>query len=233
MAFANDVEIGVARVLAPEWNIVNGTVAPKTTDVVLYNGAVKLDATYLYADMADSTGLAQNFHGWAVAKVIRCYLDAASRVINHYGGEIRSFDGDRVMAIFVGQHKNTSAVRTALAISWAVSQVIQPALEAKWSDFKWTMKHGVGIDTGEALIVRGGVRGDNDLVSVGGPPNVAAKLSEERGWPSIFITNAVYQDMAPNVTLGAAGENMWSDLGPRTYGGKLVRCLGSAHYWGP
>ncbi len=218
--------------LAPAWNRRNGQVVPKTDDVTLRDGAVDIEATYLYADMADSTGLAQAYKDFAVAKVIRCYLNAASRLIKARGGEIRSFDGDRVMGIFIGDSKNTSAVKAAMNISWAVEQVIRPALNEKWSDFNWTMKHGVGIDSGAAMIVRGGVRGSNDLVSIGAAPSIAAKLSEKRSGKTIYISKAVYDNMA-DVAKYSNGTNMWTNLGSETHGGKTVQTYGTAYRWAP
>jgi len=50
------------------------------------------------------------------AKVIRAYLDATCRVIRAEGGEIRSFDGDRVMTVFIGPPENTTAAGTGLKI---------------------------------------------------------------------------------------------------------------------
>lgn len=69
MGLADDVRAGIDAVLAPEWVSRDGTVVPETADIALKNGAVRLDATYLYADMADSTGLAQGYKDWAAAKV--------------------------------------------------------------------------------------------------------------------------------------------------------------------
>lgn len=233
MALWNDVQAGVDGVLRPEWSIVHGRAVPETADINLTNGGVRLDATYLYADMADSTTLAQNYTDWCVAKVIRCYLNAATRIIRHRGGEIRSFDGDRVMGIFIGDNKNTAAVRAALNINWAVKKVINPALKAKWDDFTWSMDHGVGIDTGEAMLVRGGVRGSNDIVSIGHAPNIAAKLSEFRGLASLYVSEATYDDMGNEVKYTEDGRsNMWSGMGYKTFGGKSIRVFGSGYWWG-
>lgn len=232
MSLEDEVRKGVTGVLVPGWNRRNGQVVPKTDDVTLRDGAVDVEATYLYADMADSTGLAQGYKDFAVAKVIRCYLNAASRLIQARGGEIRSFDGDRVMGIFIGDSKNTSAVKAAMNISWAVEEVIRPALKEKWSDFNWTMNHGVGIDTGAAMIVRGGVRGSNDLVSIGSAPNIAAKLSEKRSGRSIYISKTVYDNIA-DAAKYSNGSNMWTSLGSETHGGKTVQTYGSSYRWRP
>jgi class 3 adenylate cyclase len=232
VAIAEDVVAGVAGVLAPEWNSRNGVVVPRTEDIALRDGAVMLDATYLYADMADSTGLAQNYKDFAVAKVIRCYLNAAARLIRAQGGHIRGFDGDRVMGIFVGDAKNSQAAKAALNINWAVSHVINPQLKAKWAEFKWEMDHGVGIDTGSAMLVRGGVHGENDIVSIGGAPNIAAKLSEVRAGSSIHISEGVYS-MLNETSKYADGRDMWSYAGTQTFGGKYVRYYGTSYWWKP
>lgn len=229
VSLSDDVIDGVDDVLRPTWQEVNGRVVPESTDINLTNGAVLLDATYVYADMANSTGLAQQHGRRQVAKVVRCYLNAASRIIRHRGGAIRSFDGDRVMAIFIGHDKNTVAARAALNISWAVHHVINPKLQAKWTNFSWTMTHGVGIDTGEAMLVRGGVYGQNDIISIGGAPNIAAKLSELRGRKRIFISEAVYGKLNASVRLSANGTDMWTKLATQTFGGKSVTYYGSSY----
>lgn len=232
MGLADDVQKGIKDVLFPEWNTRNGQVVPETGDIALKDGAVQLEATYLYADMANSTGLAQSYKDWAVAKVIRCYLNAASRIIRDKGGKIRSFDGDRVMGIFIGDSKNSSAAIAALNISWAVSKVINPELKSKWPDFKWTMSHGVGIDSGDAFLVRGGVYGQNDIVSVGGAPNIAAKLSEVRDGHYTYISDRVYNSLSDDAKF-ANGSNMWLKQGVKSYGGSSVTYYGSSYYWEP
>lgn len=96
------------------------------------------------------------------------------------------------MGIFVSDSKNSNAAKAALNINWAVQEVIRPKLAARWGDFVWVMDHGVGIDTGEAMLVRGGVLGENDIISIGGAPNIAAKLSDLRGRHRLLITDAVH-----------------------------------------
>ena len=233
VGLSEDVIAGVNGVLAPAWTRRNGQVVPESQDINLASGAVDLDATYLYADMADSTGLAQSYRDYAVAKVIRSYLNAASRIIRAKGGHIRSFDGDRVMGIFIGDDKESRAAQAALHISWAVAEVIDPALKKKWDDFHWTMNHGVGIDTGPAMLVRGGVHGTNDIVSIGSAPNVAAKLSEIRAASSVNITSNVYDRLSDVVKMSSQGQNMWRHNGTVRLGGARVSYYGSSWWWCP
>ncbi len=237
MTISFEVSYAVTSLMSETWNINNGVVVPETEDVVLKNGGKLVDATYLYADLADSSGLAQLMLKETTAKIIRAYINSAVRICRHYNGAIRSFDGDRVMAIFIGGRKNNDAVRAALGISWAVSKVIAPAISETWNDVdkSWTLNHGVGIDTGEALIVRGGVRDNNDLISVGRSPNVAAKLSEIRSPnQSIHITQEVYAYLDEENRLAGDGRtSMWTKRGFMSVGGSSVTVFGSSYYWSP
>lgn len=237
MTVKDDVETGVAGVLGPPWNVRDGTVVPDPEDITLVNGAVKLDATYMYADLADSSTLAQKVSDQVAAKAIRAYLNAAVRIVRHFEGEIRSFDGDRVMAIFVGSGKNTRAVKSGMAINWAVSKVLRPQFDAKWPTLNdlWTLRQAVGIASGEAFLVNAGVRGNRDLVSVGSAPNVAAKLSDLRqGNYQTFITASVYGNMNDSVKYSSRGHtNMWIKRSPIAVGGQSFEIYGSTWWKSP
>ncbi len=237
MGLAEDIDEAVQQVVQASWNSRSGTVVPTTEDVALSNGAVLLDAVYLYADMADSTGLARDFSRETAAKVIRAYLDATCRVIKARGGEIRSFDGDRVMAIFVGNAKNSTAAKCALNIKYVVDEIVRPAVESRFPSLVrngFVLSHCVGIASGSALLVRGGVRGSNDLVSVGRPPNVAAKLSEVRNKPyRTYITADVFKRL--NEASKYAGKDkrlMWQERS-LTVGGQDTTVYRSSWQWKP
>lgn len=234
MAISDDVTVAVTDIVKTPWNIRDGQVVPETEQVALNNGAVRLDATYVYADLADSSKAAQALKQEVTGKIIRSFLNASTRVLRHYQGQVRSFDGDRVMAIFIGNQKNNNAVRAALAINWAVVEVISPKLKEQWPTLPglWTMKHGVGIANGQALIVRGGVRNYNDLVSIGDAPNVAARLSELRGSPATYITEKVYS-LLDTPQKETRGKNMWMWWTTQTIGGKEFKTLASTWHWKP
>ena len=109
MALTDDLDLEINGILAQPWSVRDGSVVPETDSVLLAGVAVKLDATMLYADLVDSTALAI-YDRRVAARVFRSFLSCCSRVIRERDGYVRSFDGDRVMAVFVGDFKNTSAV---------------------------------------------------------------------------------------------------------------------------
>ena len=227
------IESSVNDILTEAWSITGGRVVPKTEDIVMKNGGRLVEATYLYADLAGSSKMANSLKKETTAKIIRAYINTASRILRNYGGEIRSFDGDRVMAIFMGSDKETQAVRSALAINWAVYKVLRPQIKSNWSDGDQfcDISHGIGVDTGEALIVRGGVRDHNDLISIGKAPNHAAKLSEIRDSYDLSISSAVYEAMSNNVAYMDDGEPLWS-TSYRSINGGFETLYRSSAIWG-
>jgi len=212
MALSDDLSANVTAILSQEWNIRDGQVVPKTADVILAGGAVKLTATILYADLADSTEMALQQDKRVSAKVFKSFLACSSKIITSNGGEIRSFDGDRVMGVFIGDTKDTTATKCALKINWAFLKVIKPTLEAKYPALKnVSLTHCVGVDTSEMLVVRSGIRDNNDLVWVGRAPNVAAKLSAIRESPyHTYISKEVFNMLLDEAKYGGSDKTlMW------------------------
>ncbi len=78
---------------------------PETEDIKLGNEGVRLDGTVLYADLQDSTGLVDAYKTEFAAEVYKSYLLTACKIIRDEGGVITAFDGDRVMALYIGKKK--------------------------------------------------------------------------------------------------------------------------------
>ena len=211
MGMKDELTSNINEIVSQTWNIRDGKVVPESEDVAFAGGGVKLTATILYADLADSTGLAMNFDSRVAGKVGKAFLSSSSKIIRAHGGEIRSFDGDRVMAAFIGEYKNTSAAKCALKINYCFKNILKPRFEKQYpalQEFK--LAHCTGVDTSDVLIVRGGIRNNNDLVWIGRAPNVAAKLSNIRESPYFsYITEAVYKAMNDEAKVSSDGRQMW------------------------
>jgi adenylate cyclase len=233
---SNTLESDISTILGTTWDKRSGQVVPKTEDVALANGAVSLDAVVLYADLANSTKLARTFPYSMAAKIVRAYLSTMTRLIKDHGGAVRSFDGDRVMGVFVGDSKNSSAAKCGLKMKYVVAKMLRPKAEAKFPSLVskgFVIKHCVGIARSELLVVRGGVRGSNDLVFIGSAPNIAAKLSEVRNSPwHTYITHNVYKYLNKDATYGSDGRNMWTAT-KRTLGDETWDLYKSSWWWSP
>lgn len=213
MSLLDDIRSDVSTTISTKWNTRKGSSVPTTDTVALAGGAVELEATYLYTDLANSSKIAKEFDRRIAAKIFKAFHSTSCRLIRSHGGVITSFDGDRVLAIFIGDSKNTNATKCALKINYVVNEIIEPKFTDSYDVVKnagFTISHGTGIDTGKVLIVRAGARGTNDLVSIGRGPNLAAKLSDLRN-ARTYITAAVYNKIADSAKLGGENnENMWT-----------------------
>lgn len=209
MAIKDEIARAVKSIFADQWKTREGQVVPQPETVGLGNEAVLLEGTVLYADLTGSTDMVDKFKPHFAAEVYKAYLYATAKVIRAEGGEIVAYDGDRVMAVFIGGSKNTSAVRCGLKINWAAKQIVMPALKAQYPSTAFSLRHVVGIDTSKLWIANTGIRGAHDLVWVGPAANYAAKLTElDAAFPT-WITHRVYDSMGKDVKTAKDGRSMW------------------------
>ena len=117
MTLKTDIETQIRNILYTLWDERKGTVVPHDKSVGLGNEAIIIDGTVLYADLTGSTQLVDSQSQWFAAEIYKMYLASAARVIRNEGGEITAYDGDRIMAVFIGDSKNSSAVKAALKIN--------------------------------------------------------------------------------------------------------------------
>lgn len=206
-----DLETAVKKIFKDAWETRDGRVVPEPKDLVLGNDAAEFDrATVLYADLSGSTKLVDSATWMFAAEIYKAFLHCAATIIRNEGGAITSYDGDRVMGIFVGDYQTTPAARAGLKINYAVQQIVNPALRNQYSSSDYAVKQVVGIDCSEIRAARTGVRGDNDIVWVGRAANYAAKLTElnlaERTW----ITKEAYNRLHDSAKYGGKDNvHMW------------------------
>lgn len=209
MALKADLEIQVKDTFRQQWEVQSTNSVPAPADLRLNaNHAKDLEAaTILYADLDGSTNMVDSKTWPFSAEVYKTFLRCAGQVIRSEGGIITAYDGDRVMAVFTGNAKNTSAVRSAMKINFAVRGIIQPALDAQYPNSGFSVSHVVGVDTSQMRAARIGVHGDNDIVWVGRAANYAAKLTTLSG-TATWITKDVYDNMN-NAVKVSNGTSMW------------------------
>jgi len=227
MALKDDLERRVKEIFDSSWTTRDGNVVPDDGSVTLGNDAVKLSATVLYADLSGSTSMVDTKDKAFSAEVYKSYLHVAAKIINAENGTITAYDGDRIMAVFIGGSKNSTAARCALKLNWAVKNIVNPAITSQYGEGYYAVKHVVGIDTSELFIAKTGVRGANDLVWVGRAANYAAKLSSFNEFPT-YITDSVYNALEDKSKYSKSVD-MWQ---ARTWTAmNNMRVYGSTYWW--
>lgn len=231
MALADDLKAQVAQIFKDQWTTRQGQVVPEPEAVQLGNDAVEFErATILYADLKGSTSLVNEYPWTFSAEIYKTYLYCAARIVRTEGGAITSYDGDRIMGVFVGDLQSTRAMRCALKINYAVQYIVNPALKARYPTVAFEVRQVVGIDTSPIRAARTGVRGGNDLVWVGRAANIAAKLTEIKAAERTWITKDVFDYGDTAVKLGGANQAlMWTQYAWTERGN--VPVYGSSWWW--
>lgn len=233
MAFKDELETTVKRIFREQWQVRKGAKVPEPADLALgKNDAIEFDrATILYADLSGSTALVDAKKWTFAAEVYKTFLHCAAEIIKSEGGSIVSYDGDRIMAIFIGDSQTTPAARCGLKINYAVLKIVNSALKAQYPSSTYSVKQVVGIDTSPIRAARTGVRGDNDIVWVGRAANYAAKLTELNGEERTWVTEEAYAHMLDSVKYGGDPKrSMWKKYTWTQHGNRTV--YGSTWYWG-
>ncbi len=231
MGLKEDLAAEVKSIFSSAWAEEVTTVVPEPEDLRLKkNHAKNLEmATVLYADLNGSTKMVDKQTWQFSAEIYETYLRCASEIIRSEGGTITAYDGDRIMAIFTGGSKNTTAVRTALKINWAVVEIIRPAMKAQYPTLDFTVNHVIGIDSSQLRVARIGAHNDNDLVWIGRAANHAAKLSTLSEKP-LWITKPVHDSMSKEVKF--SGEvPMWAKRCWTVMDNREIYC--SSYRWWP
>ena len=209
MSLGDDLAKEVREVFKTTWSTRKGTKVPESEDLRLGNDAVELDGTVLYADLDASTNLVDSYEPTFAAEIYKTYLHCAAKIIRSENGVITSYDGDRIMAVYIGDLKNTAAATSALKINYAAIKIINPLLKECHPKTNYVVRQIVGIDTSPLFVARTGIRGSNDLVWVGRAANYAAKLcSLSADYPS-RLTGTVYNKMNDSAKYSNDRKPMW------------------------
>ena len=160
-----------------------------------------------YADLDGSTNMVDTKKWQFSAEIYKTFLHCAAKIVKAESGDITAYDGDRIMAIFIGDNKHDRAARAALKLRWAVLYIIEPLMKETYTtDF--VIAHTVGIDVSDLRAVRTGVRGDNDLVWVGRAANYAAKMTTLGSDFPTWISKAVYDGLSSTLKISNS-KSMW------------------------
>ena len=219
MTTKEDIIKGVDDFFSGNYDVTDGRVIPDVADVPFGKNGKEIELAMLFIDIRESTKIVDGLRRITAARMYKSFLWGVAKIARLNDGELRSFNGDGVLVAFVGDNKRTNAVKAALQMSWFAKEILKPKLDAVFRDSQQLrgegieFDFGIGIDVGKVLVVRGGIRGENnnDLVWVGNATNFAVKLSGlSEDEYHIYISEDVYKYMAKSSKFGGSPErDMW------------------------
>src|SRR5438552_3284441 len=153
--------------------------------------------TVLFADLVDSTGLAQRLDAERSRELLGRFFDAASDELSALRGRPEKFIGDAVMAVFGLPHVHEDdalrAVRAGLAIRERVGRLSDEL------GLDRPLQVRIGIETGEAAVGRSPT---GQLLVTGPVVNAAARLQAAAQVDQVLAGATTHLLTATNVAYG-------------------------------
>lgn len=231
MATKSEIIAQVNEFFSGTYNITDGSIIPDVQDIQLGKSGRELELAMLFIDIRESTKIVDNIRRITAARMYKSFLWGVTNIARMNDGELRSFNGDGVLVVFSGKSKRTNACKAALQMSWFVKKILKPKMQTVFQNNQQLQEldfdFGIGIDVGKVLVVRGGIRGENnnDLVWVGNATNYAVKLSSisNNDGSFVYISKDVYDSMAESSKLtGDPKRDMWEKMTWNAMGGVTV-----------
>lgn len=133
MTLKEDLTQRVSDYARMSWgDIPDGNVVPTSEKLTFGNTGIRILGSVFYADIDGSTGMVDLLPDTFAAEYYKAYLHCAAKIIKINDGTITAYDGDRVMAVYVGAEHATNAVTAALQLNWAVKFIINPAFAQQY-----------------------------------------------------------------------------------------------------
>jgi len=164
---------------------------PSKSDLTLGETALLMETAVLFVDIRNSSVFADSHWKTTTAKTVNAFLNCAVRIIKNNSGQVRSFNGDSLLAFFhPKQSPCNNAVISAMQLVWATNNLLTPVISAK--GYTNIFDIGIGISYGEILCSKVGIRGDdnNDLIWPSTQTNLAAKMGNKAKHPFNIIVDS-------------------------------------------
>jgi len=153
--------------------------------------------TVLFADLVDSTGLAQHLDAERSREVLGRFFDAASDELIALRGRPEKFIGDAVMAVFGLPHVHEDDALRAVRAGLAIRERVRRLSDELGLDRPLQVR--IGIESGEAAIGRSPT---GQLLVTGTVVNAAARLQAAAQVDQILVGATTQQLTATNVAYG-------------------------------
>lgn len=170
----------------------------KSLSNIAVNEAYRVDGAHMYADilnldeMLNVTGVEGERCHQRTLRFLDLHYRAVTRILDRVDAKRVDFQNQRLHSLFVKPYNTEAdAEKKRLQRAISTSQLIIDVLK-ETSDEEENLpaaKVRIGIDTGRALAVNNGRRGNREPLFLGDPANHAAKIAGKGRAAGIFLTN--------------------------------------------
>jgi adenylate cyclase len=190
-------------------------IVPKRTDLTFGNTTkIMPHVVVLYVDMRKSKKILSDATTFWSVKIHKSFLLALTHCVEKREGHMRSFNGDGILAFFIGENAASRAVRAAMDTKGFILKMNEQLEKAG----KNKIDFGIGIGQGKIQVAKSGKAGDDmtkqDLIWVGLPVYVAVELSDFAKkpyniWISKHVRSSIDTEKYLNVVNDENGDSIW------------------------
>lgn len=160
-------------------------------DDLLPDGGAEVDIAIIFADLRDSTALAERIGPAAFATLLNRFYRIGTDALLQHNAMIDKMIGDEIMAIFFPAHAGQEYRRTAVLAAQHLAQAIR---EESGDDADLPV--GVGVHAGVAFVGKIGTSGVSDFTALGDTVNTTARLQAEAGPGEVVMSDDIYASVA-------------------------------------
>jgi len=153
-------------------------------------GGVEIRLSMLFADIRESTGLAERMNPAEFVKLIDRFFATSTDILSQTDAIIDKLAGDQVSGYYVPGLAGPKHARVAVQ----AAQALLRATGHGDRDGPW-IPVGIGVHTGEAFIGAVGTQGGiTDVTALGDAVNIAARLASNARPGEILISQETYSE---------------------------------------
>lgn len=164
-------------------------------------------AVIWYSDLRQSTSMADRLPPDEYIRALNDYFECAGGAVLHHGGQIQSFIGDAVLAVFPIRRGTTArqACRRALRASTAAERAMAELNGRRRAAGRPTLSFGLALHLGDVLFGNIGVPERISFSVIGSTVNEVARLEA--------LTKKLKRTVVASESFVAQSDAAWDDLG--------------------
>lgn len=168
-----------------------------------FRWGVERRVTLLFTDIRGFTSIAEKSVAFDIVFVLNRFLSEMSQAVQTSGGRVDKYLGDGLMAIFGADGEADGGAGAALRAIAAMGVALETVNREFEPLLGTTLRIGIGVHTGPAILGRIGGSGTAQLTALGDTVNIAARLEEmTKALSAVCVVSQATLDAAGNAGEG-------------------------------
>ena len=152
-------------------------------ELYAHRSGAEVEATFFFADVRNSTQLAESMAAGAYRTLLDRVYGAATDVLVHHEAVVDKFVGDEVVGIFIPAFAGSEHARQAIDAGVALLRTTGNDGPEPWIPI------GIGVNTGTAWVGAVGTADHVEFTALGAAVNVTARLASAAASGELLVTD--------------------------------------------